>query len=420
MNPLVVAIPAFLVLAALEAAAASRRAGARYKLGDLVSGLGCGTLDQMVNLAVGAGFLLVYGFLNRRAAILDLPPHSAVTWVAAVLLHDLAYYLFHRASHRVNLLWAAHAVHHQSEDYTFAVSLRQGAIATWVSYLFYLPLAFLDIPVEVFVVVHGVYQVYQFFVHTRFIPALGPLEKILATPVLHRVHHGRDADCLDKNYGGFFIFWDKLFGSFAPYTHEPDYGVTSGISSWSPFWANLHPYAELVRRSRRAPDRRAALQVWLLPPEWRAEWDVSTDVRSPGYGEALPRDAAIYSLVQLGVALAGALVLLWPGLAFAGVVRFAMFAFVLSTLVTIAAYWDRRAWARRAEAFRLGLIAGGAGALVLAGAVTVDVMAVIVAFCAFSSGALPDPAADDMLLPAHQPHAARLRDSSPSIERAIR
>ena len=71
-----------------------------------------------------------------------------------------------------------------------------------------------------FVLVHGAYQVYQFFVHTRFIPALGPLERLLATPVLHRVHHGRDADCLDRNYGGFFIFWDKLFGSFAPYTRE--------------------------------------------------------------------------------------------------------------------------------------------------------------------------------------------------------
>ena len=256
MNPLIAAIPVFLALAVLEAAAASRRMGTPYKLGDLVSGLGCGTLDQIVNLAVGAGFLVVYSFLSRHAAILDLPSHSLVTWIAAVLLHDLAYYLFHRASHRVNILWAAHAVHHQSEDYTFAVSLRQGAIATWVSYLFYLPLAILDVPVEVFVVVHGVYQVYQFLVHTRFIPGLGPLEHVLATPVLHRVHHGRDAEFLDKNYGGFFIIWDKLFRSFAPYTREPDYGVTAGISSWSPFWANLHPYAELARRARRAPSRR--------------------------------------------------------------------------------------------------------------------------------------------------------------------
>jgi sterol desaturase/sphingolipid hydroxylase (fatty acid hydroxylase superfamily) len=384
MNPLIAAIPVFLALAVLEAAAASRRMGTQYKLGDLVSGLGCGTLDQVVNLAVGAGFLVVYSFLSRHAAILDLPSHSLVTWIAAVLLHDLAYYLFHRASHRVNILWAAHAVHHQSEDYTFAVSLRQGAIATWVSYLFYLPLAILDVPVEVFVVVHGVYQVYQFLVHTRFIPGLGPLEHVLATPVLHRVHHGRDAEFLDKNYGGFFIIWDKLFRSFAPYTREPDYGVTAGISSWSPFWANLHPYAELARRARRAPSRRDALALWLRPPEWRPSWWDGTDVRMRGYGPPVARAVAVYALVQLGAATGAAVALLWPRLVTTGAVRFALVALVLSSLATVAAYWDDRAWARRAEAFRLGAIAGGAAALALAGAITTDAAAMVVAGCLLS------------------------------------
>ena len=289
----------------------------------------------------------------------------------------------------MNILWAAHAVHHQSEDYTFAVSLRQGAIATWVSYLFYLPLAILDVPVEVFVVVHGVYQVYQFFVHTRFIPGLGPLEHVLATPVLHRVHHGRDAEFLDKNYGGFFIIWDKLFRSFAPYTREPDYGVTAGISSWSPFWANLHPYAELARRARRAPSRRDALALWLRPPEWRPSWWDGTDVRTPGYGEPVARAVAVYSLIQLGAAIAAAIALLWPGLIAAGVVRFALGAFALSSLATVAAFWDGRPWARRAEAFRLGAIAGGATALALAGAIdSTDTAAIIVAGCAFSGPGL--------------------------------
>ena len=386
MNPLVVAIPVFLVLAAIEAAATSRRDGARYKLGDLVSGLGCGTLDQIVNLSVGAGFITLYAVIYQHAAVLDVP--APILWIAAILLHDLAYYLFHRASHRVNALWAAHAVHHQSENYTFAVSLRQGAIATWISYAFYLPLALLGIPVELFVVVHGAYQIYQFFVHTRFIPALGPLERVLATPVLHRVHHGRDADFLDKNYGGFFIIWDKLLGSFAPYTREPNYGVTAGIGSWSPFWANLHPYADLVRRARRAPSWRAALAVWLRPPEWRAPWD-ARGVARPGYGQPLPRATAIYSLVQLGTAVAASLVLLWPGVVTAGIIRFALAVFVLSALVTVAAYWDGRAWARRAEAFRLGMIMGGGIALVLFGAVTADALAAVVAVCALSGGALP-------------------------------
>ena len=41
----------------------------------------------------------------------------------------------------MNALWAAHAVHHQSEDYTFAVSLRQGAIATLDQAYVFIPAA---------------------------------------------------------------------------------------------------------------------------------------------------------------------------------------------------------------------------------------------------------------------------------------
>ena len=367
MDALVLAIPVFLVLAALEAALVSRRAGSRYRLGDLVSGLGCGTLDQVVNLFVSGGFLALYVGLNRQWALVRIDSGSIPAWVACVVVHDLAYYLFHRASHRVNVLWAAHAVHHQSEDYTLAVSLRQGTIATWVSYGFYLPLALIGFPAAMFVAVHGVYQVYQFFVHTRLIPSLGPLEKILASPVLHRVHHGRDADFLDKNYGGFFIVWDKLFGTFTPYTREPDYGVTAGIRSWSPYWANLYPYTDLARRARRAPTTRAALALWFKPPEWTASWDAHEQAPH-GYGPAVPRAAAAYTLAQLAVALVAGFALLWPGLVPDTRLSVLLAAFVLLSLVSLPALWDRRPWARRLEIARLTLAVVGAGALAMAGA----------------------------------------------------
>ena len=369
MDALVLAIPAFLVLAALEAALVSRRPGSRYRLGDLVSGLGCGTLDQVVNLFVSGGFLALYVWVNRHWAFVRIDSGSIPAWVACVVVHDLAYYLFHRASHRVNVLWAAHAVHHQSEDYTLAVSLRQGTIATWISYGFYLPMALIGFPVAMFVAVHGVYQVYQFFVHTRLIPSLGPLEKILASPVLHRVHHGRDADFLDKNYGGFFIVWDKLFGTFTPYTREPDYGVTAGIRSWSPYWANLYPYADLARRARRAPTMGAGLALWLKPPEWTAPWDAYE--QSPhGYGPTVPRAAAVYTLAQLVVALIAGFALLWPG--FVSDVRLSalLAVFVLVSLVSLPALWDRRRWAQRLEIARLMLAIVGAGALAIAGALS--------------------------------------------------
>jgi alkylglycerol monooxygenase len=365
VDPLVLAVPAFLLLAGIEAAVLVRRPGAGYRLGDLVSGIGCGALDQVINLAVVAGFLGLYAWIHRHWSIAEVSAGSVFGWIGCVLVHDLAYYLFHRASHRVNFLWAAHALHHQSEGYTLAVSLRQGAIATWIVYWFYLPMA-LFFPLGMFVVVHGVYQIYQFTVHTRLIPSLGPLEKVLATPMLHRVHHGRDPDCLDKNYGGFFIWWDMLLGSYAPYQREPDYGVTTGIRSWSPFWANLHPYSDLARRVRRAPSWRDRIRMLVRPPEWAPPWDIR-DQAPHGYGPPVAAPIAIYGLVQLGFTVAASLALMWPA-PVGDVVQVGLVGFVLSSLVTIAALFDRRAWAGRAETVRLAAFAIAAAALAATGA----------------------------------------------------
>ena len=82
------------------------------------------------------------------------------------------------------------------------------------------------------------------------------------------------------------------------------------------------------------------------------------------------------------------------GAAIVGIVRYALIAFVLSSLVTVAAFWDRRAWAGRAEAVRLGLVTGGVIALVLAGALRAEALAVAVAFSALSAGDLPDGEGD--------------------------
>jgi len=85
----------------------------------------------------------------------------------------------------------------------------------------------------------------------------------------------------------------------------------------------------------------------------------------PGYGERLSRRVAIYSLIQLALALAASLALLWPGFAITSAVRAALIVFVLATLVTVAAFWDHRPWAARAEAYRLAAVAAGAITLAL-------------------------------------------------------
>jgi sterol desaturase/sphingolipid hydroxylase (fatty acid hydroxylase superfamily) len=338
-DPLLYAIPAFLALAGVEAACLrAKKSPSAYRLADFVSGLACGVLDQIVNVVPMIGLLVAYDTLARDHGLFALDASSPWAWALAVLAHDLAYYGFHRASHRVSALWAAHVVHHQGEDYNFTISFRQGAVATWVSYVFYLPLALVGVGVEMFVVVHGAYQIYQFFVHTELCPRLGPLEWILATPRHHRLHHGRNDAYLDKNYGGFFIVWDRLFGTFAKETVPPEIGSRAGIQSWSPFWANTSAFHTLAAKAKKARGALAKARVWLGPPEATARLD--GDAPIPRYDRAPPRPLRVYAVALFGSAVVATLYVLLARAELATVALLALALFVLVALAAVSAVFD--------------------------------------------------------------------------------
>ncbi len=265
-DPLLYAAPVFVVAMVVEGVAL-RRSAAPYTTRSVVSALGCVALDQLVNASTLALFAMAYDAIHRGASVARAG--GVFGWLLAIVLHDLAYYAFHRASHRVTLLWAAHVVHHQSETYDFTVSLRQGTVATWITYLFYLPVAFV-VPPETFIAVHAGYQIYQFFVHTRFVRSLGPLEWIFATPSHHRVHHGRDCEYMDKNYGGIFILFDRLLGTFVREKQEPKYGVPGGYDMVSPLFANTYVLLRLVAASKKTKGLGELTRLWLGPPEKNA------------------------------------------------------------------------------------------------------------------------------------------------------
>jgi alkylglycerol monooxygenase len=264
-DPILYATPVFALALGAEGLAlrGTRRAYTFRRLG---SALGCLAWDQVVNLATLAVFLGAYAAVHHASASVLGIAHGPVAILLAIVLHDLAYYAYHRASHRVNVLWAVHVVHHQSDHYDFTVSLRQGAVATWVTYLFYLPLA-LVVPAETFVLVHAAYQIYQFFVHTELVRRIGPLEWLLASPSHHRVHHGQNAPYVDKNYGGFFIVFDRLLGTFEPESVPVSYGVPGGYARTSPLFANTYLFVRLIAASRRVRGFGGLLRLWFGPPE---------------------------------------------------------------------------------------------------------------------------------------------------------
>ena len=131
----------------------------------------------------------------------------------------------------------------------------------------------IGIPPNVFVTVAGINLIYQFWVHTEHIGRLGVLEYIFITPSNHRIHHAQNDDYLDANYGGVFIIWDRIFGTFIDEREDlkPVYGTVKPLKTFNPLWANIEVFYQMILDSYRTKKFKDKIRVWFSPPAWRPD-----------------------------------------------------------------------------------------------------------------------------------------------------
>lgn len=284
-----------------------------YRLYDTVTDLACGIGQQLLDPLLRLVGVAAYAVVQTRWGLWQWDTSSPLHWALAMILVDLCFYVFHRASHRVRLLWAVHHVHHSSDEYNLAVALRQPWLEKIADLPFYLPLALLGMPTELYVSAFTLNLIYQFFLHCRWVPKLGALEWVLNTPSHHRVHHGVNPEYIDKNYGGMLVIWDRMGGTFAPEAEPVIYGTVSPLRTWNPWTVHTAPWRELLQASAQAPGALDRLRTWLGPPDWRPAAlggplpPRAADPRLRGWPElALPkaRRFAVAALVYVGVLLA--------------------------------------------------------------------------------------------------------------------
>ncbi len=374
-NYLTLAGPFFLALAAVELVCAARARLDAFRLNDSLADLSCGVFDQLLKL-FGHGLLLVgYVFVYRNWALFDATAlRPAGKWLAALALFlgvDLCFYWQHRFAHLWAAPWAAHVVHHQSEEFNLIVALRQSAFEEYLLAAFYFPLALLGFPPAWYLAMFSFNLIWQFWCHTRLVGKLGPLEWVFNTPSHHRVHHGRNLKYLDKNFAGTLIIWDRLFGTFQPEEEEPVYGITRPIESWNPLWANFHYWVELARDARQAPYYWDKVKIWFMPLGWRPRGLAPkppaadlTRAEQVKYDARVPAGLTVYAVGHYGLTLGLAMwVLNQAGLrSFAELIPPA--ALVVLSLATTGGLFERRPWAFPLEVLRL--LAFGAGAVAYA------------------------------------------------------
>ncbi len=353
MDLVVYAVPFFILAMLFELAWGVARGRNSYRLNDAVSSLFLGVLSQtrkFVTLGVGG---YVYHRITEHFSLPLMDAGHWWTWVLALVLYDLCYYWLHRLGHERTILWAAHVAHHQSEDYNLSTALRQTSTGFLLGWIFYIPMYLAGIPAEVVVTVGSINLIYQFWVHTEHLPKLGWYEWIFVTPSNHRVHHAQNELYVDRNYGGMFILWDRLFGTFQEEREDEPcvYGIRGPLRSWNPLRALTHVYLDMARDSLRASDWRDRIRVWFARTGWRPA-DVAerwprprTDLAAfSKFDPAVARPVSAYALAQL-VAMVALLLFMQAG-APGYAVGVALWALMLWTMVTTAWRLEGRSAAR--------------------------------------------------------------------------
>jgi sterol desaturase/sphingolipid hydroxylase (fatty acid hydroxylase superfamily) len=313
------ATPVFFALIALEFLVGRARGHSNYRLNDALNSLSLGVMSQVVGLFTKLLAVGIYAAVHSVAALWQWPTDQWWTWALAIIVYDFCYYWNHRLGHESAVFWAAHVVHHQSQEYNLTTALRQTSSGALLGWIFYLPMAVAGFPTEVFVVAAVVNLLYQYWIHTEQVGKLGWFDRWFGSPSNHRVHHAVNDRYIDRNYGGITMLWDRLFGTFVEEGEKCVYGTRAPLDSWDPLWANLEVYADLARRSRQAAHWRDKLLVWLMPPGWqpaaaggpawhKPSFDVGALRR---FDPPMNRPTQGFALLHFGAVLVGATALLW-------------------------------------------------------------------------------------------------------------
>lgn len=241
-----------------------------FNFGEMLGNLGLAATYQIAEIiahALVVATVAAWVYQHRLSTV----PVNGWTILPIFFAVEFTYYWWHRASHRCRFLWTAHVAHHTGEHMNFSTAARQSmlySVTGW--WLFYLPIVWLGVPPAVVYFLYGVDLAYQYFVHTE---AIGHLprwfEYVFDTPSNHRVHHGRNPQYIDKNFGGVIILFDRWFGTWEAEVEPPVYGIaTRQPHTHNVFALNFHEFIDMCRDVRRPGPLWLRLKHLWAAPEW--------------------------------------------------------------------------------------------------------------------------------------------------------
>jgi len=271
IQSLFIAIPLFVILIIIEIIISKIKGININEHADMISSLSSGITNTIKDVFKVGIVIISYAWLVDEITIFKLEP----LWLAVLLafiVQDFSGYWMHRLSHRVNIFWNRHVIHHSSEEFNLSCALRQSISEVFkFSAILMFPAALFGIPANIFIILAPIHLFMQFWYHTRLINKMGILEYIIVTPSHHRVHHAINPEYLDKNYSQIFIIWDKLFNTFQEELDnvKPVYGTLRPVLTWNPIIINFKHIWQIAKDSWYTFRLVDKVKIWFMPTGWR-------------------------------------------------------------------------------------------------------------------------------------------------------
>ncbi len=366
-NPILLAVPFFFLLMGLEWLYGYIKKKELYRLNDTITNLSHGIGNQLFGALFKVAIVGIYYWISEHYAFFKIP----FTWwsfLLCLVFFDFLFYWAHRISHESNFFWGAHVVHHQSEEYNLSVALRQSWFHNMIAFFIFLPIPFLGFDFKTFGLAAAINTISQFWIHTQTISKLPKwFEYIFNTPSHHRVHHATNPKYIDKNHGGMFIIFDRLFGTFKEEEkmEEITYGITTPLNSWNPTWGNVHYYKEMFDKAKLMTKFSDKLKLIFAKPGWlpaelggmQPLQERSLDYQK--YDADTTLTLKLYCAFQFLLTLVGSISYLSNFSHISVFYRWVFLGIIILTVMIIGAIFENKKWGNTAEFFRWLLVLAG-------------------------------------------------------------
>lgn len=352
-------MPAFFLFVWLEFKLAQKRKRPEiFNYESSVSNISIGLAERLINLFIAGSFYQLFYYIYENYRIFDLPSNFFI-WIGLILATDFVWYWYHRMGHEINFFWAAHIVHHHSEEFNFTAAARITTFQAIIRTGFWCILPFFGFHPNMVITMLVVHGAYSFFTHTQVIGRVKWLEYIFVTPSVHGVHHASDEKYLDKNYGDMFTFWDRIFGTFQEEEEKPKYGLTHPLKSYSFLWQHFHYYFEIYELWKRSKGFKARWRAVFGSPA-AMDQDIRPMLEKKFLQDKTDRSHRLkfraYLYIQLAISTLALTVFTYYFENLNSYDKTFVLSFLLITLINCGALLEQRKWIYYLEYLRLFII----------------------------------------------------------------